>query len=527
MLATRNAHKLREFAAPAARHELEPLPDEVELPPETGETFADNALIKARAAARGHRPRRRSPTTPGIEAAALGGAPGVRSARYAGEHATDEENLDKLLREAPAGSRAALRVRARLRRPATARSTLFEGRCDGHAGRRRRAASGGFGYDPVVRPRRRSTTAARWPSSPTPRRTRSATAAARARRAAGDGSAGPLAPPDRAAATAARRGAGRAASPRGRALDRLEQRADPAQGRRRRDHRLGGDPHRGDALEHRPVASIVAFFSVRKADEPADEDHRYGHEKIENLAAAIEGMLILVGSGVIVFEAIRRLVDGAQVQRLGFGIAVDRRLARSPTSPSRPDLSPPRARRPTRRRSRATRRTCAPTRSPRSACSSASCSCRSPGPTGSTRSSRSSSPCAIVVTGRAASSARSSRVLVDEALPDDEHGRSARRSPAFGAARRRRLPPAAHAPRRRPALRRPARAVPRRHHARGGARASRTSCRTRSSARVRGADVLIHLEPEDRVRPGEELGPGRSEQVDGRRDAPTASATPA
>jgi cation diffusion facilitator family transporter len=70
------------------------------------------------------------------------------------------------------------------------------------------------------------------------------------------------------------------------------------------------------------IASIVAFFSVRKADEPADESHHYGHEKIENLAAAIEGMLILVGSGVIVFEATRRLVIGAEVQRLGFGIAV-------------------------------------------------------------------------------------------------------------------------------------------------------------------------------------------------------------
>src|SRR3954463_7404418 len=46
------------------------------------------------------------------------------------------------------------------------------------------------------------------------------------------------------------------------------------------------------------IASIVAYASVRKADEPADESHPYGHEKIENLAAAIEGMLILVGSGV-------------------------------------------------------------------------------------------------------------------------------------------------------------------------------------------------------------------------------------
>jgi cation diffusion facilitator family transporter len=70
------------------------------------------------------------------------------------------------------------------------------------------------------------------------------------------------------------------------------------------------------------VASIVAYVSIRKADEPADENHPYGHEKMENLAAAIEAMLILVGSGVIVFEAIRRLVNGGEITDLGFGIAV-------------------------------------------------------------------------------------------------------------------------------------------------------------------------------------------------------------
>ena len=61
------------------------------------------------------------------------------------------------------------------------------------------------------------------------------------------------------------------------------------------------------------VASIVAFLSVRKAVEPADESHRYGHEKIENLSAAIEGMLILVGSAAIAFAAIRRLIRGGHV----------------------------------------------------------------------------------------------------------------------------------------------------------------------------------------------------------------------
>jgi cation diffusion facilitator family transporter len=70
------------------------------------------------------------------------------------------------------------------------------------------------------------------------------------------------------------------------------------------------------------VASVIAFVSVRKADEPADVDHPYGHEKVESLAATIEGMLILVGAGIIVFEATHRLVVGSEVERLGVGIAV-------------------------------------------------------------------------------------------------------------------------------------------------------------------------------------------------------------
>jgi cation diffusion facilitator family transporter len=70
------------------------------------------------------------------------------------------------------------------------------------------------------------------------------------------------------------------------------------------------------------VASVVAFVSVRKADEPADAEHPYGHEKVESLAATIEGMLILVGAGIIVYEATHRLVVGAQVETVGVGIAV-------------------------------------------------------------------------------------------------------------------------------------------------------------------------------------------------------------
>jgi cation diffusion facilitator family transporter len=70
------------------------------------------------------------------------------------------------------------------------------------------------------------------------------------------------------------------------------------------------------------LASVIAFFSVRKAGEPADESHPYGHEKVENVSAALEGVLILVGAAVIVFESIRRLANPPQIDTLGIGIGV-------------------------------------------------------------------------------------------------------------------------------------------------------------------------------------------------------------
>jgi len=70
------------------------------------------------------------------------------------------------------------------------------------------------------------------------------------------------------------------------------------------------------------VASVVAFVSVRKADEPADADHPYGHEKVESLAATIEGLLILLGAAIIIYEATHRLVVGSEVETIGVGIVV-------------------------------------------------------------------------------------------------------------------------------------------------------------------------------------------------------------
>ena len=70
------------------------------------------------------------------------------------------------------------------------------------------------------------------------------------------------------------------------------------------------------------MASVVAYFSVRKAEEPPDPSHPYGHEKVENLTAALEGILILVGAAIIIYESVRRLVGTAHVDTIGVGIAV-------------------------------------------------------------------------------------------------------------------------------------------------------------------------------------------------------------
>jgi XTP/dITP diphosphohydrolase len=149
LLATRNAHKLRAFARLAAPHAIDPLPDDVELPPEDGATFAENALGKARAAAAATG-RVAIADDSGIEAAALDGAPGVRSARYAGEHAADGENLAKLRAEVPEGT--ALRYVCVIARVAPdGAEQLFEGTCEGVMAPDGRGTRG-FGYDPVFVP---------------------------------------------------------------------------------------------------------------------------------------------------------------------------------------------------------------------------------------------------------------------------------------------------------------------------------------------------------------------------------------
>jgi len=149
LVATRNAHKLRELGRLLPGVALDPLPDGVPMPPEDGDTYAANALIKARAAAAATG-RAAIADDSGIEADALGGAPGVRSARFAGEDATDAENLAKLAAEAPPGSGLRYVCVIAHVAPDGAERT-FEATTSGSVAGAPRG-DGGFGYDPLFVP---------------------------------------------------------------------------------------------------------------------------------------------------------------------------------------------------------------------------------------------------------------------------------------------------------------------------------------------------------------------------------------
>jgi cation diffusion facilitator family transporter len=257
------------------------------------------------------------------------------------------------------------------------------------------------------------------------------------------------------------------------------------------------------------VASIVAFFSIRKADEPADETHRYGHEKVENLAAAIEAILILVGSAAIAFEAIRRLVSGGHLHTVGLGIAVvgfsvvvnlgvSTMIARNARRTDSAALEGDAAHLRTDAMTSGAvlvglalvKLTGAQWIDPAVALAVAG---------------------SIVVTGVRLLS-RSSRVLVDEALPADEVAAIRDAIEAFGP----RGLVGYHELRTR-------RAGSRRHvdlhvqfrHGTSLEDAHRIAHELQDviAARLGNADVLIHLEPEDRVRPGEVLGSAPGERV--------------
>jgi XTP/dITP diphosphohydrolase len=149
VLATRNEHKVRELERLLPGVELEPLAAELTMPPEDGDSFAANALGKARAvAATLGRPAIGDDS--GIEADALDGAPGIFSARFAGPGASDAENLAKLRAEAPAGSGLRYVCVMAYAEPSGEERT-FTGTCSGTLAEEPRG-TGGFGYDPAFLP---------------------------------------------------------------------------------------------------------------------------------------------------------------------------------------------------------------------------------------------------------------------------------------------------------------------------------------------------------------------------------------
>jgi len=152
IFATGNKHKLREMRELLPGLDLEGLPDGVQLPPEEGESYAEIALDKARAA---HRSTGEAVIgdDSGIGAEALDGRPGIHSARYGGEGASDRENLEKLLREVATvgGSRRAHYTCALALIEADGAEHVFEARCEGRLIEAPRG-EGGFGYDPAFVP---------------------------------------------------------------------------------------------------------------------------------------------------------------------------------------------------------------------------------------------------------------------------------------------------------------------------------------------------------------------------------------
>ena len=158
ILASSNAGKLAELTALLAPLGFELTPQQrlgIESPPETGETFLDNALLKARHAA-GRRGLAAIADDSGIEVDALGKAPGVRSARFAREGAAEQENLKKLLtqmRDVPAARRGARYrcVIAFVRSAADQDPIIAQGAWEGSIAQVPRGA-GGFGYDPIFVP---------------------------------------------------------------------------------------------------------------------------------------------------------------------------------------------------------------------------------------------------------------------------------------------------------------------------------------------------------------------------------------
>ena len=159
LLATCNAHKTREFAEVLGdEFELSDLSSMRDVPEieETGQTFADNAILKALAVSRTGDRNLVVADDSGLEVEVLGGAPGIYSARYAGEQASDQANVEKLLRELNVRNVSIDKRKARFRCViALARAGkllgTFEGTVEGTIVDLPRGRNG-FGYDPIFVP---------------------------------------------------------------------------------------------------------------------------------------------------------------------------------------------------------------------------------------------------------------------------------------------------------------------------------------------------------------------------------------
>jgi XTP/dITP diphosphohydrolase len=170
VLASGNAGKVREFAALLAARAIEVVPQSafgIVPPEETGSTFLDNALLKARHAASAGLPALADDS--GLEVDALEGRPGVRSARYAGEHASDADNLALLLRELAGVPEARRTARYRcvlvwVRDPQDRQPIVAAGVWEGRVLTAARG-TGGFGYDPVFQPQGLEVSAAQLPAA--------------------------------------------------------------------------------------------------------------------------------------------------------------------------------------------------------------------------------------------------------------------------------------------------------------------------------------------------------------------------
>jgi non-canonical purine NTP pyrophosphatase (RdgB/HAM1 family) len=159
ILATGNPNKAREFEALMEGIHVEPMPPGFELPPETGTSFYENARLKAQAAHDEYLSRAGAGESPwvmaddsGIEVRALGWAPGIYSARYAGEDATDTGNVDKMLSElAGVDERSARFVCVIVCVAPDGAEYRAEGVFPGNITTEPRGRSG-FGYDPIFVP---------------------------------------------------------------------------------------------------------------------------------------------------------------------------------------------------------------------------------------------------------------------------------------------------------------------------------------------------------------------------------------